>query len=237
MVLFVGGPFQMGCDLGESDCQADEQPLHEVTLSAFEIDPTEVTQTAYLECVEAGACQIPEDAPERDGPEWDPDAMPDHPVFHVTWYMADEYCTFAGKRLPTEAEWERAARGPGDTRRRYPWGDDAPSCLLANRNGCGNGGSPLPVASLPLGQTPEGVHDMAGNVFEWVADWYDETYYENSASVDPTGPATPGVDNLKANRGFGFATDSEFLRASNRNAQPIDSDPFTFGIRCARSVE
>ena len=171
MMFIPAGEFSMGSGDGDSD----ERPVHSVYLDAFWIDQTEATNKMYLICVDAGEC-------------WDPggiirssaEANSNYPV-NVSWDMAAAYCTWAGVRLPTEAEWERAARG-GLQGAKYPWGDEEPSCQVGISNGAqfnNCSGDSLEVKTfLPNGY---GLYDMSGNVWEWVADWYDENYYSKTS--------------------------------------------------------
>ena len=139
MVTVPAGEFSMGCHMEDNDlCNLDEAPEHPVNLSAFLIDRTEVTQMAYVECLEQGACTEPEGSPACG---FDPAANGDLPVGCVTWHQANDYCRWAGKRLPTEAEWEKAARGSDG--RAFPWGDDPPDCELANFADCAGGVQPV----------------------------------------------------------------------------------------------
>ncbi|MFL5306200.1 MAG: formylglycine-generating enzyme family protein [Polyangia bacterium] len=163
-VVVPGGPFTQGSTHGEDD----ERPTRQVTVKTFAIDRTEVTRAAYGRCVEAGRCRPPALA----------DGDANLPVTNVDWTDAQAYCKFAGGRLPTEAEWEKAARGTDG--REYPWGNDA-DCVKANwgsfegEGPCAgkNPGHPVNVGSYPGGASPYGAEDMGGNVWEWVADKYD----------------------------------------------------------------
>jgi formylglycine-generating enzyme required for sulfatase activity len=175
MVYIPAGEFIMGSDEGDSD----ERPVHTVYLDAFHIDRTEVANAQYQACVEAGACDAPSNTTYYDNSNY-----AQHPVVHVSWDDADAYCRWAGKRLPTEAEWEKAARGTDG--RRYPWGNSEPDCNKANYNDCV--GLTTEVGSYPAGASLYGVLDMAGNVWEWVADWYDPGYYSQSPTRNPPGP-------------------------------------------------
>ena len=227
MMYIPAGTFTMGSYGGE----ADEMPEHDVTLDAYWMDRFEVTNAMYGECVEAGAC----DSPDNGGSYTRSDyfgtaAFADYPVIHIDWSDAEEYCTWAGRRLPTEAEWEHAARG--DDGRMYPWGIDFPTCTLANYWGCE--GDTLPVGSLPEGASPYGVMDMAGNVFEWVADWYDEDAYSLSLGSNPVGPSS-GSDRVF--RGGSWQYTASSIRSANRGRQdPLYTYHF-LGFRCAMSAE
>ena len=177
-VYVPAGPFDMGLDEGGWD----ERPRHEVDLDAFWIMQTEVTNEQYEKCVAADVCSPPFN------PAWGTDdfwaGYDTHPVTQVTWEQAAAYAEWAGGRLPTEAEWEKAARG--DDGRRYPWGDTTPTTQRLNYNR--EIGDTQPVGSYPDGASPYGALDMAGNVWEWVADWYGDEYYATSPRQNPTGP-------------------------------------------------
>jgi formylglycine-generating enzyme required for sulfatase activity len=220
MTAVPAGDFLMGCNEEVDDeCEDDERPLHTVSLSAFEIDVTEVTQEQYAACVTAGDCPQPEC-------EWDCERT-EYPASCLTFAAARTYCTWAGKRLPTEAEWEKAARGEDGAK--YPWGNDAPTCELTNMGGCGE--AALPVGSVPDGASPYGVLDMSGNMVEFVADWYSPTYYEMSPSTDPQGPET---GTRFGGRGGGFRSDAEYQRASKRDYYDPPDQGAALGFRCAR---
>jgi formylglycine-generating enzyme required for sulfatase activity len=224
MVSVPAGAFMMGCNAAVDDeCRADEKPGHEVTLKAFSIDATEVTQAQYYECVKAGACLAP-------SCDWEPcGARAEHPVVCVNRVDALAYCKFQNKRLPTEAEWEKAARGTEAPK--FPWGNDPVDCTRANIAGCVGG--TVPVGSYPTGISPYGALDMAGNVVEWVSDVYNPTYYAVSPAADPPGPAaTPQYDQF-VGRGGGWQGVAIWHRASSRDDYEAAYLKSTFGIRCA----
>ncbi len=163
-VAIAAGCFEIGCQQGIGCKHA---PTRTVCLDAYRIDRTEVTNAAYRECVSSGAC----DVPVKPGKDYSDDGASNRPVRGVTWDQASAYCTWVGKRLPTEAEWERAARGPGEGL--HPWGDDRPTCEHVRFGACGRGEPDTePVCSHAKGHSPEGLCDMTGNVAEWVADWW-----------------------------------------------------------------
>jgi len=233
MVTVSAGAFMMGCNEAiDESCAFDESPYHEVTLSAFEIDITEVTQGRYELCVEDGGCSVPgiPENPQNAIP-YDPAAYPDHPVTEVYWEQADAYCAWAGKRLPTEAEWEKAARGTDG--RLYPWGNEPPTCDLVVMKVFGDCDpeSTRPVGGIPAGASPYGALDMVGNVQEWVADWYANDYYANSPAADPPGPAD---GNGRVLRSGTFHSIAPYQRVSRRWGSTFaDSGR---GFRCARSL-
>jgi formylglycine-generating enzyme required for sulfatase activity len=230
MVAVPAGNFWMGCNEAiDPECAADEHPYHEVFLVAFAIDRYEVTAGQYQECVEAGGCSaLPEldviDQPCRTEPA-------DLAAHCLTWSSAEEFCEWRGARLPTEAEWEKAARG--DDGRVYPWGNDEPTCTLAVMSGCQDD-EVVAVGTKPAGASPYGAADMAGNAFEWVADWYGSAYYLESPAENPLGPDT---GTRKVFRSSGRAYSGGALRTSYRGNDFQVTTPGTvsylMGVRCA----
>jgi formylglycine-generating enzyme required for sulfatase activity len=219
MVTVPAGDFAMGCGDTDTQCQDNEKPLHQVTLVAFDIDRTEVTQDQYAACAEAKACGAPTC-------DWDC-GKTNYPAACVTWAQAKAYCAWAGKRLPTEAEWEKAARGTDG--RLYPWGNDIPDCTHVNMASCGSGAEP--VGNHPAGASPYGALDMAGNVVEMVADWYDAGFYNTSPKDNPTGPAT---GTRYSGRAGGFKSEPVWMRASARDWYDVSDASPSLGFRCAR---
>jgi len=191
-VPIPAGEFTMGCTDNETIvCQDTAQPVHQVHVDGFSIDKYLVTFERYNQCREAGQCtDLYQGGGCNAGLEWNTH----HPVNCVNYQQASDFCTWEGKRLPTEAEWEKAARGTDG--RLYPWGNEAPSCDYTVMNqkvegntigpGCGAGTTQV-VGSKPKGASPYGVMDMSGNLFEWTADWYDEKYYQYSPKNNPKG--------------------------------------------------
>lgn len=223
-------PLSDGCD--DKDF-ASEAEAHEVILSAYRIDRTEVTVGSYRRCVEAGRCAPPAYA--SGGERFD---RPDLPVSLVAWTDADAYCRFAGGRLPTEAEWERAARGI--TGSRFPWGNLWNSHLSNHGTGARGGVNDTdgfvelaPVGSFPLGRTEAGLDDMAGNVSEWVADAVDDfssTGYPPASEVNPTGS---GSGAFHVVRGGSYEESAPFLRTAARRFYPTTHRRPYLGFRCA----
>ncbi len=224
-VRVPAGEFLMGSHAGA----VDERPVHRVTTSAFVMDRYEVTNARYHACVVAGACAPPALAGSRRRAHYFENPMfADYPVIQVSWSQASSFCAFAGGRLPTEAEWERAAAGSDG--RTYPWGETAPDCARANFAGCVEDTDR--VGRRSAGKSPYGVFDMAGNVWEWTADWYEAGYYGRSASLDPPGPAS---GTLKVLRGGCWMSGVNLLRTTCRKAELPDSWAPNVGFRCVYS--
>jgi formylglycine-generating enzyme required for sulfatase activity len=256
MRLVPAGTFIMGgdpdVDMAECDrlrisgaCERsmfeDEQPIHMVTLSDYYIDLTEVTNGMYALCVEAGVCLPPTDFTSYTRPSYYSDSnYADYPVIHVTWNQAVKFCQWRGGRLPSEAEWEKAARGVEG--QRFPWGNEFDgsltnfcdaNCPLAWANPAFDDGQAdtAPVGFYPGGASPYGLVDMAGNVWEWVSDWYLETFYDITPLQDPFG-AESGQERVL--RGGGWSYSGYYLHASFRGRN-IPNNPTTYtGFRCVR---
>jgi formylglycine-generating enzyme required for sulfatase activity len=225
MVRIPAGEFLMGSDSGEED----ERPAHRVYLAAFAIDRYEVTVAEFAEFMAAQAVEPPF--------KWAEARKANHrdkPVAGVDWFDARDYCRWRGKRLPTEAEWEKAARGTDG--RTYPWGEDRPTKAHTNAGQTKWTGydSLARVGRYERGQSPYGVHDMAGSLWEWVADWYDQTYYSSSPDVNPIGPS---AGPLRVLRGGAWNNDARTIRSANRAAYAPDARRNDVGFRCAKRAD
>ncbi len=230
MVYVSSGYSMMGAELGDLMSASNTKPYHLVYLDPFYIDIHEVTNADYAVCVAAGACKEPEkmDSKTRTG-YYTNSVFARFPVLNVTWQDAADYCAFVEKRLPTEAEWERAARGINDGRR-YPWGDSSPK--ISNMNTSNVPGDTELVNIYIGGLSPYGAADMLGNVSEWVADWYDPLWYEQKERENPKGPVSGSE---KVVRGSSFETTAAEQHAAMRAGMDPDSYSNTVGFRCALS--
>ena len=216
-VWIAPGNFLMGCSPGDNDCSALEKPAHQVTLSrAYWIGQTEVTVGAYKRFVGATKAKMPPVAPKLDR-GWKRDTFP---IVDVIWEEANQYCAWTGGRLPTEAEWEYAARG-GSPQARY---GDLTAIAWSKENA---GNQTHEVAAKQANGF--GLYDTLGNVWEWVNDWFDPNYYPSGAAQDPSGPAT-GQE--KVLRGGSWIVDPKLLRASDRYSIKPDARSDFFGFRC-----
>jgi formylglycine-generating enzyme required for sulfatase activity len=263
MVEVPAGSFWMGCNncagstVKDTSCGDNEHPYHEVHLDAYEIDRTEVTAAQYLACKNAGGCSA---AGSGSYATYEVPGKEDHPVNYVNWSQAEDYCQWVGKELCTEAQWEKGARGgceknggPSNCKaqsRKYPWGNETPICDLAVKSGCD--GDTQPVCSRsPAGDSPYGLCDMAGNVWEWTADWYQKDYYCDGDGATGDAYCTecsswPGSPNAwikpfctisgsyRVTRGGGFVSNVGNLRVSSRNVGSPSGDG-NLGARCCRS--
>jgi len=229
-----GGTYLMGSDILET---SDERPAHDVTITSFEMLGHEVTIAQYIECVQEGACTPPSTSDELDtseGCNWLVEGRCDHPVNCVDVYQAGDFCSWIGARLPSESEWEYAARGAGQDIT-YPWGEAEPTCeravMYETQEGCGENRT-WPVCSKPAGNTEQGLCDMAGNVWEWLPDWFRWNYEgaptDGSVWDDPTNATSRVI------RGGSYASIHQGMRTRIRGYYvPFGREPET-GFRCAR---
>lgn len=237
MVLVQEGIFPMGVPKAARDGGVDERPNHDVFVDNFYIDKYEVTNGRYLQFITETGHRTPQHPSDPSKGLWQGNIMPesivDLPVINVDWYDADSYCKWAGKRLPTEAEWEKAAKGPNDWR--FPWGNVEPTDRHLNYNQVWRGEATLvPVGIYEAGKSPYGAYDMAGNVWEWVADWYDPQYYSKSPARNPKGPET---GTHKVLRSSGWQVETPQVRIFTRiKMDPLGRNHST-GFRCAMDVE
>lgn len=257
MVIIPAGEFLMGSPKEEGE--ADEHPQHKVYLDSYYMDKHEVTVEEYAACVREGTCKEPGTQRDSEKCNFGQPGREKHPINCVDWESAKSYCEWAGKRLPTEAEWEKAARGT--QARRYPWGDEWDRNKLNSaskwagkeigdpgtwnkyfyQDGKGKAflaAQTAPIGSYQMDQSLYGVHDMGGNVSEWAADWYDEKYYEASPSRNPKGPELPQAYNKdwrRILRGGSWANFSVGCRAANRGRDEPNSRGNLLGFRCALS--
>jgi len=225
MALIGAGSFKMGNDQGEMP----ERPSHTVNLDAYYIDMFEVTNARYEACVQAGACQTPTISSSNKQTDYygNPD-FADYPVIYVTWEMAKAYCEWRGGSLPSEAQWERAARGEDE--RTFPWGEGA-DCSLANfwEDGGNCLGDTAKVGSYPGGVSPYGLYDMAGNAWEWVLDWFGETFYGVSPADNPLGPMG---GQMKVMRGGSWSGGALQCRTTTRGRAVPTKGYYNTGFRC-----
>jgi formylglycine-generating enzyme required for sulfatase activity len=233
MVLVPAGPFEMGAVDHDLYAETEEKPIHSVDLAAYYIDKFEVTNALYQPCVKAGACKPPLQTDSWTHFRYYGNPIYDNfPVVYVNWKMAKVYCEWRGVRLPTEAEWEKAARGPDP--RLYPWGSTEPACRIVNFKGPGScDHDVLSVNSKGDGKSPYGVYHMAGNVWEWVNDFYSDGYYSLSPVDNPTGP-TSGQGRVM--RGGSWNSTTDDIRTSKRRSVPPSYNNYDLGFRCAQDV-
>ncbi|MBE9398944.1 formylglycine-generating enzyme family protein [Pontibacterium sp. N1Y112] len=239
MVSVPAGEFEMGCKTSDGIYCLPGTTPHKVYLDAFKIDKHLVTFDRYQSCIDAGSCTDPYmGAACNYGMPW----AGNHPVNCITYKQAEDVCRFENKRLPTEAEWAKAARGPSSFL--FPWGNaPAPSCdrVVMNEKrgdkmgpGCG-AGTTLPVGSKPEGASPYGALDMAGNLFEWTSDWYSETYFANSPVKNPKGPEHGEAKVLRGSAWTARFKDGVALTV--RSAYAPLGQGYVVGARCAASSD
>ncbi len=222
MVFIPEGEFVMGYNDGNSD----EKPEHKVYLDAFYIDKYEVSNKDYQKFIKATNYPAPAFWESK---EYNNFNKPDKPVVGILWEDAFNYALWAGKRLPTEAEWEKACRG--DSSFLYPWGDKKPDKSLGNF--CSD--NTIDVKSFPEGASPYGVYNMLGNVWEWCNDWYDENYYQKNQTSNPSGAKT---GHYRVLRGGSWNNDFDACRSTNRSlfAPSLRYNDIGFHIFCSASL-
>lgn len=233
MALVPEGTFIMGTEENDPIAYDDEKPVREVYLDAFWIDKTEITNGMYEKCVDVGVCLSQYKSeyhnPNTGSYHFGEAQFRDYPAVYVNWEDASTYCDWADRRLPTEAEWEKAARGLNGYK--YPWGNSSPDSSFANFNQ--NIGDTKPVGSYSKGASPYGALDMAGNVWEWVNDWYDDRYDLNDLD-NPLGPSSGKVHVI---RGGSFFPDEIYIRTTMREAagspETERNGSGNWGFRCA----
>ena len=224
MVLVTAGEFTMGSDAYTQY----SRPAHTISVDEFWIDKYEVRNLDYEKCIAAGACQPPSNSSSATRSSYFGNPQYDmFPVIFVSWNDANTYCKWLGRRLPTEAEWEKAARGSYQLN--YPWGNDFDSNRVnSSEDGIGD---TLPVNAHPNGASPYGALNMAGNVWEWVADWYDADYYINSPGANPKGPDS---GNFRVVRGGGYDNNQYNVGTIIRSRESPDFSSPDLGFRCAQ---
>lgn len=229
MVKIPAGSFSRGS--GEEVGRADETPKAKIYLDAFFIDTYEVTNSRYLEFIAKTGHKEPFNVYAQ-GSLFKVEGIDNLPVVQVTWHDAADYCQWVGKRLPTEAEWEKAARGTDG--RIYPWGNDPPTSAHANFDREWVEKQTLkPVGTQPKGASPYGIHDMAGNAREWVQDWYDQNYYTYSPNRNPEGPQKTLLKVIRGGSWHSFDAD---IRAAARGKGGFALKTHGTGFRCAKDV-
>ncbi|MDD2922731.1 MAG: SUMF1/EgtB/PvdO family nonheme iron enzyme [Anaerolineales bacterium] len=211
--------------MGKKNARGTSAPQHVVYLDAFWIDRVEVSNAMYLKCLKAGAC-TPLASNNIYYQNW---IYRDHPVIYVTWEQAGAYCQWAGRDLPTEAQWEKAARGTDG--RLYPWGSKEPNPSLANYAGSMIH-EDVSVYRYPLGASPYGALNMSGNAREWIQDWFDPEYYNYSPYANPTGPAT-GLE--RSLRSGSYNEDGREVIITKRYNHDPSSAGLSRGFRCAEN--
>lgn len=223
LIYIPAGEFFMGSNQYDRDLETNEVPQHRVSLDAFWISQTQVTNAMFAQCVDTGACAY--SAGHQINPRYLDPAYADHPIVYVTWQSAQDYCTWSGGRLPTEAEWEKAARGTEG--QKYTWGNSTPTGEQVNTDNIV--GDTTPVGQYPQGASVYSVLDMGGNVREWVWDWYDPYYYQYSEVDNPMGPASGEKKVLK---GASYSDMLRYARPANRLAHDPTSPGINRGFRC-----
>ena len=245
-VSLSGGTFKMGCDRDlEGTCPEDAVPLHETGLSAYSMDRFEVSVELFEKCIAENACT--NDDSEKPHYRTSSDSYQcnignsdrkNHPANCVTWYGAKAYCEWLGKRLPTEAEWENAAKSGKE--QIYPWGnapeaDCTNTVMKSSANGCGSN-TTSPIGSKPAGVSGQEIYDLSGNVAEYTGDWYEKDFYSTDEALqkDPQGPAEPEKDKYRVIRGGSYIYGESHTRASFRSGAKLDDPAIDFGFRCVK---